>query len=380
MTTLTHPDLPARWNTRELPDKIRFLKKALAFENDILRASTSLTQTLLAERQQEHNDAIQHITLQHQLSTQELRQQYERKLQTLQDTLTTNDLHLQEQLRTQRTTAQEQIQHLREQLAKQHADYHLRTQEDAKLRNAAMERERHTLQERINELRQQVADERNRAASELTTKINEIHAYHSRVKDNSAIAGQYGEKDYLVWAQTELTDVDTTDNNAANLKHIGDFIHEFSSGVKIMVDTKNYTHPVSARERRKLAEDLRKHPDIDAGVLLSYQSCVQGFAGDTIFSLERLDDGRPILYIHHFGRNRSIYIGILRYLVRSIADAKASGITDATALRNRIDTCLREHIQPHIRHLKSLRKSLTDLEQSVATMEQSITATISALA
>lgn len=359
--TLQHPELPAKWNSRNTPDKIRFIKKALTFETEILKSSITTTQSLLAEREQEF-----------QLILQERNQEHERKLtQTHTSFQHKEELH-QEQIREIRKASQEQITHLREQIRKMDEDYRSRLADDIKRIERNMERERSGYQERIAELQHTILHERDRTSAELTTKINEIHAYHTRIQQNSAVAGQFGENQYLEWSQTQLRGVDTHDNNAQNLKHIGDFIHHFPNGIKVMVDTKNYTHPVSARERRKLHADMNQHPEIDAGCLVSYQSCIQGFAGDDIYSLERLEDGRPILYIHHFGQNQQIYIGILHLLVRQIADAKKSRQSTATELQNKIDTTLRDHIQPHLRQIKSIRKTLNDLNQTATLMEQSI--------
>jgi hypothetical protein len=360
-SNLSHHDLPARWNSRDIQEQIRFIKKALTFESEIIRSATSNTQSLIAERQEEFHLKIQELQTQHTL-----------ELQRTRDNITHKEQIHQEQLRETRLSYQEQIKELHTRLNQLDNDYRIRQERDLSHLQSSMERERKQYQEQIKELRQQIHIERTKTETELTTKINEIHSYHARIQQNSAVAGQFGENEYLQWSQQHLRGVDTHDNNAENLKHIGDFIHHFPNDIKVMVDTKNYTHPVSARERRKLHSDMIQHPEIDAGCLVSYQSCIQGFAGDDIYSLERLEDGRPILYIHHFGQNRQIYIGILQLLVRQIYDSKKSGQSTATELQNKIDTTLRDHIQPHLRQIKSLRKTLTDLSNTANHMELSI--------
>jgi hypothetical protein len=102
MDTLSHPDLPAKWNSRSTPEKITFLKKALQFETQILKTSTSTNQAILTELQQEHHHTIEQIRTEH---TQELQRQA--------DTLAHKELLHQEQLRDTRQNYQEQLKELK---------------------------------------------------------------------------------------------------------------------------------------------------------------------------------------------------------------------------------------------------------------------------
>lgn len=73
-----------------------------------------------------------------------------------------------------------------------------------------------------------------------------------------------------------------------------------STGAAYFWEIKNYTRAVSTEEVNKFRRDLRLHPDVLGGVLVSLRQSIAGKSRGGDIDLEFLEDGRFILYISHF--------------------------------------------------------------------------------
>jgi hypothetical protein len=73
-----------------------------------------------------------------------------------------------------------------------------------------------------------------------------------------------------------------------------------STGAAYFWEVKNYTRMVSTEEVNKFRRDLRLHPDVLGGVLVSLRQGIVGKSRGGDIDLEFLEDGRFILYISHF--------------------------------------------------------------------------------
>ena len=65
-------------------------------------------------------------------------------------------------------------------------------------------------------------------------------------------------------------------------------------------EVKNYTRMVTSDEIEKLRRDLRLHPDVRGGVLVSLRQGIVGKSRGGDIDVEFLEDGRFILFISHF--------------------------------------------------------------------------------
>jgi hypothetical protein len=65
-------------------------------------------------------------------------------------------------------------------------------------------------------------------------------------------------------------------------------------------EVKNYTRMVTSDEIEKLRRDLRLHPDVRGGVLVSLRQGIVGRSRGGDIDVEFLEDGRFILFISHF--------------------------------------------------------------------------------
>jgi hypothetical protein len=73
-----------------------------------------------------------------------------------------------------------------------------------------------------------------------------------------------------------------------------------STGAAYFWEVKNYTRMVSTEEVNKFRRDLRLHPDVLGGVLVSLRQGIVGKSRGGDIDLEFLEYGRFILYISHF--------------------------------------------------------------------------------
>ena len=135
-------------------------------------------------------------------------------------------------------------------------------------------------------------------------------------------------------------------------------------------EVKNYTRMVSTEEVNKFRRDLRLHPDVKGGVLVSLRQGIVGKSRGGDIDLEFLDDGRFILFISHFMAHDdpAFYLQTLRPFFDTIEvmskpikdDVEAVRTLESKALL--ITNLLRSHAQAITKHKNSLvgHKKRTD--------------------
>jgi hypothetical protein len=110
------------------------------------------------------------------------------------------------------------------------------------------------------------------------------------------------------------------------------------SGQTYFWEVKNYTRMVSKEEVEKFRRDLRLHPNIRGGVLVSLRTGVAGKTRGADIDVEFLEDGRPILFLSNLLAREDVvfYLQTLRpffeYVERgrpAEAAAQAPAQTDA---------------------------------------------------
>jgi hypothetical protein len=127
-------------------------------------------------------------------------------------------------------------------------------------------------------------------------------------------------------------------------------------------EVKNYTRAVSAEEIEKLRRDLRLHPDVRGGILVSLRQGIVGKSRGGDIDLEFLEDGRFILFISNFMAQEDpvFYLQTLRPFfdmiestvkpVKDDSDAVRSLEMKATIMTN----LLRNHHTSVTKHKNSL--------------------------
>ena len=135
-------------------------------------------------------------------------------------------------------------------------------------------------------------------------------------------------------------------------------------------EIKNYTRMVSTEEVNKFRRDLRLHPDVLGGVLVSLRQGIVGKSRGGDIDLEFLEDGRFILYISQFmGHDDPVfYLQTLRPLFDTIEAMAKPVKEEAEAIRvlemkaALMTNLLRSHALSITKHKNSLvgHKKRTD--------------------
>lgn len=135
-------------------------------------------------------------------------------------------------------------------------------------------------------------------------------------------------------------------------------------------EVKNYTRMVSTEEVNKFRRDLRLHPDVKGGILVSLRQGIVGRSRGGDVDIEFLDDGRFILFLSNFMRHDDpvFYLQTLRPFFDTIESMSKPIKDDAEAVRalemkaSLVTNLLRSHSTAVTKHKNSLvgHKKRTD--------------------
>ena len=126
-------------------------------------------------------------------------------------------------------------------------------------------------------------------------------------------------------------------------------------------EVKNYTRMVSKEEVEKFKRDLRLHPDVRGGMLVSLNQGIVGKTRAGDIDLEFLEDGRFILYLSHLLKKDDVifYLQTLRPFLECM-EKKKHVVEESDALQTLqqkstlILTLLRSHEQSIVKHKNSI--------------------------
>lgn len=135
-------------------------------------------------------------------------------------------------------------------------------------------------------------------------------------------------------------------------------------------EVKNYSRMVSTEEVNKFRRDLRLHPDVKGGILVSLRQGIVGKARGGDVDVEFLDDGRFILFVSNFMSHEDpvFYLQTLRPFFDTIECMSKPVKEEAEAVRTLevkaalITNLLRSHASAVTKHKNSLvgHKKRTD--------------------
>ena len=123
-------------------------------------------------------------------------------------------------------------------------------------------------------------------------------------------------------------------------------------------EVKNYTRMVSKEEVEKFKRDLRLHPDVRGGMLVSLNQGIVGKTRAGDIDLEFLEDGRFILYLSHLLKKDDVifYLQTLRPFLECM-EQKKHAVEETSDLQQKtrlILTLLRSHEQSVVKHKNSI--------------------------
>uniref|UniRef100_A0A6C0BJC3 Restriction endonuclease type IV Mrr domain-containing protein n=1 Tax=viral metagenome TaxID=1070528 RepID=A0A6C0BJC3_9ZZZZ len=123
-------------------------------------------------------------------------------------------------------------------------------------------------------------------------------------------------------------------------------------------EVKNYTRMVSKEEVEKFKRDLRLHPDVRGGILVSLNQGIVGKTRAGDIDLEFLEDGRFILYLSHLLKKDDVifYLQTLRPFLECMEQKKhvAEETSDLQQKSRLILTLMRSHEQSIMKHKNSI--------------------------
>ena len=122
-------------------------------------------------------------------------------------------------------------------------------------------------------------------------------------------------------------------------------------------EVKNYTRMVSKEEVEKFKRDLRLHPDVRGGMLVSLNQGIVGKTRAGDIDLEFLEDGRFILYLSHLLKKDDVifYLQTLRPFLECM-EQKTHVVEESDGRQKcaLILTLLRSHEQGIVKHKNSI--------------------------
>jgi hypothetical protein len=131
----------------------------------------------------------------------------------------------------------------------------------------------------------------------VTSKVDGLHSSLTKTLSSSRDKGQLGE----TLVESLLRRAFDCDVQAVSKEaQTADIRMTRASGAQYFWEVKNYTRMVNPDEIEKFRRDLRLHPSIRGGALVSLRTGIVGKGRSGDIDMEFLEDGRPILYLSNF--------------------------------------------------------------------------------
>ena len=205
---------------------------------------------------------------------------------------------------------------------------------------------------------QQATEVANRAIESVGKKVEGLQMSMTKTFSSSKDKGTLGEmimEEFLKKAYDCSVEVISKEAQTADIRMV-------RTSAAYFWEVKNYTRMVSKEEVEKFRRDLRLHPDVRGGVLVSLRQGIVGHNKGGDVDLEFLEDGRFILYLGNFMSHEDpvFFLQSLRPFFETI-EAMAKPIKDDSdtvrALQMKatlITNLLRSHKDSVTKHKNSL--------------------------
>ncbi len=327
--TLTLPytfTLPAFYDSAD-PQDI-----ALALELGADAISFLKNKTTEKIRKETHAEAVKHAMKLHEETLEELQSKYkdekerlDERIRSLTNKLTQHELEAREYRQSCQKDARENFRELIELKDKQ-----------------------------IRELEDKLA----KAVEHMASRFEVLHTSLTKTLSSSKEKGELGEgivedlikKAYDCDVSLVSKDAQTADIRMTREK--GAYFWE----------VKNYTRMVNKEEVEKFKRDMRLHPDVRAGFLVSLNQGIVGRTRGGNIDIEFLDDGRFIVYISHLMKQHDVvfYLQTLRPLLEAAEQSSRVQGEESEVVRNLeqkaflISSLLKTHEQTIIKHRNAL--------------------------
>jgi hypothetical protein len=327
--TLTLPytfQIPSFYDTADSQDI------ALALELGADAISFLKSKTTEKIRKETHAEAVNHAMKIHEKTLEELQETYKQEKARFEDRIRS----LTEKLTLQEMDARE---------------FRIACQKDA----------RETMKEIVESKEKQIQDlegKLGRAMETMANRFETLHTSLTRTLSSSREKGELGEgivEDLIKKAFDCDVSLVSKDAQTADIRMN-------RAKAAYFWEVKNYTRMVNKEEVEKFKRDMRLHPDVRGGVLVSLNQGIVGKTRAGNIDIEFLEDGRFILYISHLMKNNDVifYLQTLRPLLDAAEQVQSSIREDSEIVRNLeqkaflIATLLKTHEQTIVKHRNSL--------------------------
>lgn len=233
--------------------------------------------------------------------------------------------------------------------------------EAREFRQSCQKDARETMRELVELKDKQIADLETKLAKameHMASRFETLHMSLTKTLSSSKEKGELGEgivEDLIKKAYDCDVCVVSKDSQTADIRMTRE------KGVYFW-EVKNYTRMVNKEEVEKFKRDMRLHPDVRAGFLVSLNQGIVGRTRAGNIDIEFLDDGRYIVYISHLMKQHDVifYLQTLRPLLDA-TEQVTKGITEESEVvrsleqkAHLISSLLKTHEQTIIKHRNSL--------------------------
>lgn len=287
----------------------------------------------------------------HAEAVKEATQDYERRLEETQAAAET----------AARKLKKERVQ-LEEALAAAQARIDALEQSAGSLRSAAQKEARETYQELLATKEEQIARLQKTLEKQLegvTSRVESLQNSITKTFASSKEKGSLGET--IVEAMLKKAfdcDVSVVSKDAQT----ADIRMTRGPDCEIFWEVKNYTRMVSTEEVEKFRRDLRLHPGVRGGCLVSLRTGIVGRSRGGDIDIEFLEDGRFVLFLSNFMSREDpiFYLQTLRPLFQTIetlskpVQQESEAVAALQAKAALITNLLRSHCAAVAKHRNSL--------------------------
>ena len=193
----------------------------------------------------------------------------------------------------------------------------------------------------------------------LTTRVETLQNSLTRGLSSSKEKGSLGEaimEQHIKRAFDCDVNIISKDSQTADIRMVR------GPDAEYLWEVKNYTRMVTTEEVEKLRRDLRLHPEVRGGILVSLRTGIVGHSRAGDIDIEFLEDGRAIVFLSHLLAKEDItfYLQILRPLFQTL-EMSTKAVTDESAMVRALQTkatlianLLRSHATSVAKHKNSL--------------------------
>jgi uncharacterized coiled-coil protein SlyX len=194
----------------------------------------------------------------------------------------------------------------------------------------------------------------------LATRMETLHSSLTKSFTSSKEKGSIGEN-LMEQCIRKAFDCDVT--IISKEAHTADIRMTRAPEQEYLWEIKNYTRMVTTEEVEKLRRDMRLHPSVRAGVLVSLRTGIVGRTRGGDIDVEFMEDGRAILFLSNFLAREDVvfYLQTLRPLFQLLEATAAAPANDESALVRALESkaalianLLRSHAASVARHKNSL--------------------------